>query len=99
MKKLIVILANMVAPGTGSLFAGEMARGSLQLLIAVLAVLLWMTGSLKLAALPLIAFAWIWGMFTALDYKQKQETDEYSPVAMVVKQRGQQLSMRHPERG
>jgi hypothetical protein len=98
MKKLIVILANLVAPGAGSLFAGELARGALQLLITILAILLWFTGSLKLAALPLIAFAWIWGMFTALDYKQKKETDENSPVAMVVKQRGQQLSMRHPER-
>ena len=99
MRKLIVILANLVAPGVGSLLAGEMARGSLQLLIAILAVLLWFTGSLALAALPLIVFAWVWGMFTALDYKQKQETDEVSPVAMVIKQRGQQLSMRRPERG
>lgn len=99
MKKLIVILANLVAPGVGSLLAGEKARGSLQLLIAILAVLLWFTGSLALGAIPLIVFAWIWGMFTALDYKQKQETDETSPVAMVIKQRGQQLSMRHPERG
>ncbi|MEP0942676.1 MAG: hypothetical protein ABJH63_16505 [Rhizobiaceae bacterium] len=99
MKKLIVILANLVAPGVGSLLAGEMVRGSLQLLITILAILLWFTGSLKLAALPLLVFAWVWGMFTALDYKQKKETDESSPVAMVIKQRGAQLSMRHPERG
>ena len=98
MKKLTVILANLVAPGIGSLLAGEMARGSLQVLITILAILLWFTGSLKLAAIPLVIFAWIWGMFTALGYKQKKESDENSPVTMVVKQRGQQLSMRRPER-
>ena len=85
-------------PGLGSLIAGESVRGALQLLIVALGVLLWMTGSLKLAAIPLVAFAWIWGMFTALDYKQKSELRENSPVDMVVKQRNQKLSMRHPER-
>ncbi|NKB54680.1 MAG: hypothetical protein GKR97_21200 [Rhizobiaceae bacterium] len=67
MKKLIVIAANFVMPGTGSLIAGQSVRGFLQLLIVALAVLLWLTISLKLGAIPLIIFAWIWGMFTALD--------------------------------
>ena len=98
MKKILVILANFVLPGLGSLFAGEKVRGALQLLIVALGVLLWFTGSLKLGAIPLVVFAWIWGMFTALDFKQQRERSEYSPVDMVVKLRNQKLSMRNPER-
>ena len=98
MHKFVVIAANFVMPGVGSLLAGEYARGCLQLLITILGVLLWMTGALALGALPLWAFAWIWGMFTALDYQQKQEVAEVSPVEMVVKQKRQKLSMVRPER-
>lgn len=98
MHKFVVIAANFVVPGVGSLLAGEWARGALQLLITILGALLWMTGSLALGALPLWAFAWIWGMFTALEHKQKADVAEVSPVEMVVKQKRQQLSMVRPER-
>ena len=99
MKKWIVFATNFVVPGLGSLIAGQMVRGLLQLLFVALGVLLWMTVALKFGAIPLIAFAWIWGMFTALDYRQKIDYEESSPVAMVVKQRNQKLSMMRPERG
>ena len=98
MRKFLVIAANFVVPGLGSLLAGERARGALQILIMALAVLLWLTVSLRLGAIPLAAFAWIWGMFTALDYKQHADVAETSPVEMVVKQKKQHLSMRRPER-
>jgi len=99
MKKLIVIAANIVVPGLGSLLAGQTIRGLLQFLIVALGVLFWMTVALKLSAIPLVVFGWLWGLFTALDYKQRVDFDEVSPVAMVVKQRNQRLSTLRPERG
>jgi TM2 domain-containing membrane protein YozV len=99
MKKWIVIATNFVLPGLGSLIAGENVRGFLQLLIVTLGVLLWLTVALRLGAVPLVIFAWLWGMFTALTYKQRVEYAASSPVAMVVKQRNQRLSTMRPERG
>ena len=99
MKKWIVIAANFVMPGLGSLIAGETVRGMLQLLFVALGILLWMTVAMRIGTIPLIGFAWIWAMFTALDYRQKVDYEESSPVAMVVKQRNQKLSMMRPERG
>ena len=99
MKKWIVVAANFVMPGLGSLIAGEKVRGMLQLLFVALGILLWMTVAMRVGTIPLIGFAWIWGMFTALDYRQKVDYEESSPVDMVVRQRNQKLSMMRPERG
>lgn len=82
MKKYVVITANILIPGLGSLIAGEWVRGCLQLLIAILGVLFWMTVALKLLTIPLIAMAWIWGIFTAVRYKRAADLDDLSPVTI-----------------
>ena len=99
MKKWIVIAANFFLPGVGSLIAGERLRGTLQFLFAALGVLFWMTVGMRYGAIPLFVFAWLWGMITALNYRQRVDFEESTPVAMVVKQRNQKLSMMRPERG
>mgnify|MGYP000418406664 CR=1 FL=1 len=83
MKKYIVIVSNVVMPGVGSLWAGKAPQGALQLLIAILAILLWMTGSLRIFAILFFVFAWIWGMFTAMRYKRHADQVELYPVTIV----------------
>ncbi|MGI9365071.1 MAG: hypothetical protein ACR2O8_07805 [Rhizobiaceae bacterium] len=98
MNKYTVIAANFVVPGLGSLLAREYARGWLQLLFAMLGVLLWFTGGFQLLTIPLVVFAWIWGMFTAFSYKRRADHDERVPVEQVVKLTKQKLSLMRPER-
>ena len=98
MKKYVVIAANFFAPGLGSLWAGKTASGALQLLIALLAALFWMTIGFRLLMIPLLLFAWIWGMITALRYKQRAELDESTPISAVLRRSNSKLSMRRPER-
>ena len=81
-KKFVIIAANFVLPGTGSLIAGETVRGLLQFLLTLLGILFWMTGSLRLAAVPLILLAWAWAMIMALQYKRRADMDESSPVVI-----------------
>lgn len=83
MKKYFVIGLNVVMPGLGSLLAGKTPQGSLQLLIAILAILLWMTESLRLFAVLFFVFAWIWGIFTALRHKRHVDRVELYPVTIV----------------
>ena len=98
MKQKIVIALNFVLPGIGSLIAGQAVRGLLQFLLFALGVLFWATVVLQLGAIPLVVLAWLWGMFTALEYKQKVEFEASLPVVMVVNQRNQKLSTLRPER-
>lgn len=91
LKKYMVIIANVVVPGSGTLFAKRMTQGVLQLLIAMLALLLWSTISLRPVAVLLFAFAWIWAIFSALKYKREAEQIELHPVTIVEQQSRKRL--------
>ena len=80
MKTGFIILANALCPGVGTLLAKQAARGTLQLLLAIL---LWSTGSLRLFAVLIFLFAWLWAQFSSLRFKKKSDEVALHPVSIV----------------
>ena len=83
MKTGFLILENALCPGVGTLLAKQAARGTLQLLFALLAILLWSTGSLRLFAVLIFLFAWLWAQFSSLRFKKKSDEVALHPVSIV----------------
>ena len=91
MKTGFIILANVLCPGVGTLFAKQAAQGVLQILFAMLALLLWATGTLRLVAVLIFLFAWLWAQFSSLRFKKKSDEVALHPVSIVEEQSRKRL--------
>jgi len=64
-----LLLNVLVLPGIGSLIAGRITEGILQLLLAVIGIPL----SFIVIGIPLVLAAWIWGLVTGIQLIQQSE--------------------------
>ena len=62
---IVAFTPNFFVPGVGSIIAGELGQGITQIVIFGLGILLSMTVILSVIGYPMMAAAWIWGLFTA----------------------------------
>ncbi len=62
---IVAFIPNFFLPGLGSLIAGEVSQGITQIVIFGIGILLSMTVILSVIGYPMMAAAWIWGLFTA----------------------------------
>ncbi len=62
---IVAFIPNLFLPGLGSIIAGETGQGISQIVIFGIGILLSMTVILSVIGYPMMAAAWIWGLFTA----------------------------------
>lgn len=66
--KVIVILGNIFVPGVGSLFAGKVGQGIIQLIMAIVGIAMTFTVLLLFFGVIIWGIAFVWGMVTAFKY-------------------------------
>ncbi len=67
--KVLVVLLNIFLSPIGTLVAGKIVVGLIQLVLMAIAVILIFTGIGAILGFPLALIVWIWGLVVAIQYK------------------------------
>lgn len=62
--KIIALVVNCILPGAGTIMAGNKKTGTIQIVLAIIALLLIITLIGALLGIPLALGVWIWSIIT-----------------------------------
>jgi len=65
---VIALLLNiLIVPGIGSVIAGRIRSGIIQILLAVIGFFLWLTVMGNIAGIFMLIVAWVWALITGIN--------------------------------
>jgi TM2 domain-containing membrane protein YozV len=69
----LAIIINIFFPGVGTLIAGKITQGIIQIILVIVAIILNLTVVLAIIGIPLGIGTWIWSLVSAATPKIQRE--------------------------